>query len=335
MGRRSSCVSSTIIGASDPTADRSSRGTRRGRIHVQIRDGFLPQLGCELLSPLGRTRERHLFAVPAAEDERAARPRALLLELAQRLGELHHRRRAARPDRPRRTPTHRDGCRAPPTHPADSLPRMRAFDDVVRLHVGAHVDLRGAERAASRRVDTRSADAPFHSGGAAGPPSFSRMGWMSRCDIGSAMTFGTDTASAIGIRRAPAVDAQPGVSGSPGTMKSYAIPPRWMWLAGPHGPFGNTSPLHIAVLLRIRIDDHRRRAFALGGQRLESAVAVRVRVADDDDLPFRIDAVLAEHVVVGRIAAVGVDHRRGDVARGGERQPRTADVALRRIGDPP
>ena len=28
----------------------------------------------------------------------------------------------------------------------------------------------------------------------------------------------------------------------PGTMKSYVIEPRWMWLSGPHGPSGNVSP---------------------------------------------------------------------------------------------
>ncbi len=59
---------------------------------------------------------------------------------------------------------------------------------------------------------------PFQAAGAGGPPSASRIGWMSRCDIGSAITFGIDTASAAAIRRAPSVDAQPGVSGSPGTM---------------------------------------------------------------------------------------------------------------------
>ena len=36
----------------------------------------------------------------------------------------------------------------------------------------------------------------------------------------------------------PGTDGQPGVSGSPGTMKSYVIAPRWMWLSGPQGPSG-------------------------------------------------------------------------------------------------
>jgi hypothetical protein len=32
------------------------------------------------------------------------------------------------------------------------------------------------------------------------------------------MIFGTDAASLTGMRRAPSTEAQPGVSGSPGTM---------------------------------------------------------------------------------------------------------------------
>jgi hypothetical protein len=57
------------------------------------------------------------------------------------------------------------------------------------------------------------------------------------------MIDGSEIACDFSIRRAPGSDAHPGVSGSPGTMKSYTTPPRWMWLAGPHGPFGYTLPL--------------------------------------------------------------------------------------------
>ena len=57
------------------------------------------------------------------------------------------------------------------------------------------------------------------------------------------MIVGSDTASATrGSGCAPGIDAQPGVSGSPGTRKSYTMPPRWMWLSGPHGPSGYVLP---------------------------------------------------------------------------------------------
>ena len=41
---------------------------------------------------------------------------------------------------------------------------------------------------------------------------------LGHADDGLALSFGTDTASASAMRRAPGVDAHPGVSGSPGTM---------------------------------------------------------------------------------------------------------------------
>src|SRR5262249_30332080 len=78
--------------------------------------------------------------------------------------------------------------------------------------------------------------------GEGGPPSDSRMTRASLCDIGTLTMAGSDTASEAGIRFAPAIDAQPGVSGSPGTRKSYATPPRWMWLSAPPGPCGYTLP---------------------------------------------------------------------------------------------
>ena len=40
------------------------------------------------------------------------------------------------------------------------------------------------------------------------------------------------------MRLAPGTEAHPGVSGSPGTMKSYGMPPDWMWLSLPQGPSG-------------------------------------------------------------------------------------------------
>ncbi len=49
---------------------------------------------------------------------------------------------------------------------------------------------------------------------------FSSSGLASCQESGSAMIFGAEIASSIGMRFAPGTEAHPGVSGSPGTMKS-------------------------------------------------------------------------------------------------------------------
>ncbi len=68
----------------------------------------------------------------------------------------------------------------------------------------------------------------------------------------------------------------------------------------------------VAVFLRVAVDEHGGRAFALRGEGFESAIAVGIRVADEHDLAFDADAVLAEQVVVFGIAAVRVDDGSGD-----------------------
>ncbi len=62
--------------------------------------------------------------------------------------------------------------------------------------------------------------APCQDGGATGPPRLARIGCASRHDMGTAAMRGTERASDSAIRFAPSTDGQPGVSGSPGTMKS-------------------------------------------------------------------------------------------------------------------
>src|SRR5207249_9586673 len=61
---------------------------------------------------------------------------------------------------------------------------------------------------------------PCHDAGAAGPRIVSRIVRASFQESGALMIFGRETASAAAIRAAPGTDAQPGVSGSPGTRKS-------------------------------------------------------------------------------------------------------------------
>ena len=84
------------------------------RIHVEVGDRLCRQLVGELLAPLGGPGERDLLAVPAAEDEGAARPHAVAGKLAERRGSAPSSRRCRSTDRRRRRPTRRGDCRARP-----------------------------------------------------------------------------------------------------------------------------------------------------------------------------------------------------------------------------
>ena len=75
----------------------------------------------------------------------------------------------------------------------------------------------------------------------------------------------------------------------------------------------------------------RGRAFALGGERFESAIAVGIRVAHENDFTFDVDALLAEKFVVFGIAAVGVDERSGHFAGGGHAAPRRTDAFVLQV----
>ena len=73
---------------------------------------------------------------------------------------------------------------------------------------------------------------------------------------------------------------------------------------------------HVPVVRGIGIDQDSCGAALLSGQRLESTVAVGHRVAHQRDLAAHVNPARREPVVLGRVAAAGVDDRRGDVARG-------------------
>ena len=88
----------------------------------------------------------------------------------------------------------------------------------------------------------------------------------------------------------------------------------------------------VAVFLRIAVNQNRGRAFALRGERFESAIAVGIGVAHEDDFAFDADAVLAQQIVVLGIAAVGVDDGRGDFAGDGHAEPGAADGGIFRVG---
>src|SRR3954467_790452 len=93
-----------------------------------------------------------------------------------------------------------------------------------------------------------------------------------------------------------------------------------------------SRPLLESVFSRIAVNQHGCSALALGSERLESTVAVRIRVAHKHDLAPYIDSVLAQQFVIFGIAAVRVDNRRRDITREGHSGPRGTDLRIFRIG---
>ncbi len=80
-------------------------------------------------------------------------------------------------------------------------------------------------------------------------------------------------------------------------------------------PFGKHFPARVAVFRRIGINQQCSRAFALRRQRFESAVAVGIRIANQHNFPFDVNAALAQQIIIFGIPAVRVDHFRRDIAR--------------------
>src|SRR6266849_8504312 len=82
----------------------------------------------------------------------------------------------------------------------------------------------------------------------------------------------------------------------------------------PPRSLGKDFSLLVSVFGWIAVDQYRRGAFLLGSERLEATIAIRIRIADQNDFAFHINAVLAQQFVIGWIAAVGVHHGRSDLA---------------------
>src|SRR5712691_12674770 len=141
-----------------------------------------------------------------------------------------------------------DGSTPPYTHASRWLPTMTSWSgDSVPVRRPVTVQIGRTLSSICTRIWTVAGPAPTryaigrppcHVAGASGPFNASRIGRASLHESGALMIFGRDAASAALMRVAPGTEAHPGVSGSPGTRKSYPMPPRWMWLSGPHGPSG-------------------------------------------------------------------------------------------------
>ena len=77
---------------------------------------------------------------------------------------------------------------------------------------------------------------------------------------------------------------------------------------------GENLSFRVAIFRWVGINEQSGRAFTLGGERLEAAIAVRIRIADENDLAFHADVISPQEIVIFRIAAVCVDHFGGHVA---------------------
>src|SRR3984957_16179426 len=86
---------------------------------------------------------------------------------------------------------------------------------------------------------------------------------------------------------------------------------------GAPGAVGIDRAFFVAVFGGIGINQDGSGTEAFGGERFESAVAVGIGIADQNNFAADVDAVLAEVVVIFRIAAVGVDDGSSDFSRRG------------------
>ncbi len=94
----------------------------------------------------------------------------------------------------------------------------------------------------------------------------------------------------------------PASADRPGPGSRTTMPPRWMWLSGPHGPSGYTLPFAAPSSVGIGVDEEAGSATLLGRERFEAAIAVGDRVADERDLAAHVDAAGGQPVVVRRSA---------------------------------
>jgi len=77
---------------------------------------------------------------------------------------------------------------------------------------------------------------------------------------------------------------------------------------------GENFSFRVAIFRGIGINEQSDGAFTLRGERLEAAIAVGIRIADESDFAFHADAIFPKEIVIFGIAAVRVDDFGCDVA---------------------
>src|SRR5207302_3784118 len=72
------------------------------------------------------------------------------------------------------------------------------------------------------------------------------------------------------------------------------------------GAVGENFSFRVSVFGRIGIDEQCRDSFSLGRERLEAAITVGIRIADENDLALYADTVFSKEIVIFGIAAMRV-----------------------------
>src|SRR5581483_9210173 len=280
-------------------------------VHIDVRYRLLAKLVRKLFTPFGRARESYLFSIPAANYQRSPGTNTLLEQRPQRSRHFHHRRCSAAWVNPSKDP----GVTMVAQHDPLILQlgaTYAGFDDIIGLDGIVHLDFQmnsniSAEPVAKRQsaLPTLGSDGTIHV--------FKERlrilpGERQSHDLGQRNCL-FDWNALRAWNRGPAWGQRVAWNHeviSDGAALNVALrSPRSL---------GEDFALLIPVLRRIAVDQDRGCAFALGGERLESAITVRIRVTHQHDLAFHVDAIFAKLGIVFGVAAVGVDHGRRNLA---------------------
>ncbi len=155
---------------------------------------------------------------------------------------------------------------------------------------------------------------PRHDSGATGPRIAWKIGSASPQAIGITGILRIVLASLTGSFFPPAVEPQPGVSGSPGVDRHVHHAAALHAELGTERPIGIDLALEEAVVLRVGEDQAADGAVFVGHLRLDAAPAAAV--ARQHDLALHAHAELLELFVVGGHAVVDVHHFARDVTVG-------------------
>ena len=295
-----------------------------GLIDVDVGDRLVAEFVGELLSPFGGTGEADFFSVPTADNDGAPRTYSLFRQLSQGAGQFHHRCGAAAGVDAAEDP----GVAVIAEHDP-FVGQLRAanaaFDHVVGLSGIVHLDLHVHAHALAAEVILDGQPAlPVVGGDRAVHISEQGLGVVpgkrQRHDLRNRNCFLDGNALGAG---------NGGPSGGERIAGHHEVVSDGAALnviLGAPGAVGSDFALLVSVFGGIAVNKDGGRAFALGGERLETAIAVGIRVAHEHYLAFDVDALLAEQIVVFGIAAVSVDERGSDLAGRGHATPCGADA---------
>src|SRR5215472_13545179 len=274
-------------------------------IHVEIGYELLFEIAGELFAPLRRSSQGVFFPVPTADHKRAPRTPAFLFQLAEGTGKLHQRGGSAGRINPAEGPGIAMIAQQDPFVGQFAAVNTR-LNNRVRLDTVVHLDFQMNLYAAVEAIVDRQRALPLFRRFTTVHVLEQRLGvapgeWQ-RDDLRQGARFAWRDTLGAG-QRSPA--GRGWVSGNDEVIGNRA--PLDMALRAPWTIGKNFSP-GITIFSGIGVDQHGRSAFALGCQRLESAITVRVGVTHQHDLALHADTVFTQHFVIARIAAVSVNY---------------------------